>query len=98
MVKGKTWNGHPLIQISIKRHDHKPIDPPWRDKQAIKTQVVGEDREGVEIYPAKSRLQDQSHQYHLWVVDDPTFRFTDWFGWNGQAIFENDETGELVEE
>jgi hypothetical protein len=91
-VASERWNGLPVIQISIKRHDGKPIDPPWRVKQSIKNQIVGEDREGVEIYPAKSRLNDQTNAYHLWVIDDPTFRFP--FGWKGKAILDDGETRE----
>jgi hypothetical protein len=97
VARGKTWNGRPLVQISIKRHDGKPLHPLWRDKQAIKNQVVGEECEGIELYPAESRKHDQVNQYHLWAIDDRTFRFP--FGWPGRVTLDDDDTkGELVEE
>jgi hypothetical protein len=96
VVKGKSWNERPVIQLSIKRHDGKPIDS-WSDKQMIKNQLVGDECEGVEIYPAESRLNDQVNAYHLWVVDDCNFRFP--FAWLGRAmVLDDDEKGELEEE
>ena len=53
-----------LVWISIRRNDREPIIN-WRDKQAIKNQLLGEECEAVEIYPAESRLVDTSNQYHL---------------------------------
>lgn len=102
IVKGKDWNESPVIQLSIRRHDNKPIDPPWRDKQAIKNQLVDPECEGVEIYPAESRLIDERNQYHLWVIADHSFRFTDAFGWKGARVTKTTNTdidkGELKEE
>jgi len=99
--KSKPWNGRPVIQLSIRRHDNKPIDLPWRDKQAIKNQLVGEKYEGVELYPAESRRQEtKSNQYHLWVIADDKFRFTDWIGWKADRNVATDpdpiDHGELV--
>ena len=65
VVKGKAWNGRPVIQLSIKRHDGQAIDPSWRDKQQIKNQLVDDECEAVELYPAESRKHDQVNQYHL---------------------------------
>ncbi len=62
-------SGHkPLVvtHLSIKRNDRGPIHD-WRDFQIIKNTFCGDDAEGVEIYPAESRLVDTSNQYHLWV-------------------------------
>jgi hypothetical protein len=53
--------------ISIRRHDWQPCTD-WRDKQAIKNQIVGPEWEAAELYPAESRLQDTGNWYHLWVV------------------------------
>ncbi len=53
--------------LSIKRLDRAPIRN-WRHFQQIKNEVVGEDREAVEIYPAEDRLVDNANQYHLWVL------------------------------
>ena len=52
--------------LSIKRLDKEPIHD-WRDLQAIKNMLVGEEYEAVEIYPAESRLIDSANQFHLWV-------------------------------
>jgi hypothetical protein len=62
------------IHLSIKRIDKDPIHD-WRDLQEIKNKLVGEECEGVEIYPAESRIVDMANQYHLWVCPDPTYRF-----------------------
>jgi hypothetical protein len=69
----------PIIHLSIKTLDKQPVRD-WRDCQHIKNQLVGSECEGVELYPAESRLVDTANSYHIWVVEDPTFRFP--FGWN----------------
>jgi hypothetical protein len=54
-----------MIQLGINaidgsaRHD-------WRDFQAIKNQLAGEECEAFELYPAESRLLDPSNYYTLW--------------------------------
>ena len=53
--------------ISIRRHDWQPCSD-WRDKQAIKNQIVGPKWEAAEIYPAESRVQDEGNWSHLWVM------------------------------
>jgi len=76
----------PLIWLSIKsvendaRHD-------WRDLQRIKNELVGAEAEGVELYPAESRLVDNANQFHLWVF--PNFRFP--FGFNERLVSEGTE-------
>lgn len=60
--------------LSIKRIDRSAIRD-WRDLQWIKNQIVGVENEGCELYPAESRLLDTANQYHLWVFEDPRFRF-----------------------
>jgi hypothetical protein len=89
------FEGRTVIQLSIKRRDREAISPEWRDKQEIKNQLVGPEYEGVELYPAESRLNDQVNKYHLWVVDDANFRFL--LGWRGRATLEDDAKGELEE-
>lgn len=74
-LKRCPWiEGMVLVHLSIKRRDKAPIED-WRDMQRIKNELVGEECEGVELYPAESRLVDSANQYHLWVVDDPEFRW-----------------------
>jgi len=53
--------------LSIRRHDNSAIRD-WRDLQRIKNELCGQDREGLEIYPAENRLVDVGNHYHLWVL------------------------------
>ena len=53
--------------MAIRRHDWKPCSG-WRDKQAIKSQIVGSEWEAAELYPAESRVQDEGNWSHLWVM------------------------------
>jgi hypothetical protein len=90
-----------LVHLSIKLNTREVVKD-WRDFQAIKNQLVGEECEGVELYPASSRLVDTSNQYHIWAVADPTFRFPfgfserfvteDTLGKSQQRKFEHEET------
>ena len=53
--------------LSIKRNDrHWKHD--WRHLQRIKNELVGDEAEAVELYPAESRLVDEANHYHLWVL------------------------------
>lgn len=52
--------------LSIRRKDRKPCRD-WRHFQQIKNQLCGVEREGLELYPAESRLVDTANQFHLWV-------------------------------
>jgi hypothetical protein len=63
-----------MVQLNIRRRDGKPIFRDWRHFQWIKNQLIGEECEAVEIYPAESRLVDTSNKYHLWCFTDPTYR------------------------
>ena len=78
-------HGPNLIWLSIKRRDRRPIRD-WRHFQRIKNELVGPECEGVELYPADSRLVDTSNQFHLYCVDDPTFRFP--FGFQERLVME----------
>jgi hypothetical protein len=55
--------------ITLKRHDRRAVRD-WRHLQSIKNEVVGPEREAMEIFPAESRLMDTSNQYHLWVLPE----------------------------
>jgi hypothetical protein len=60
---------HPMgewVHLSIKDHDRSARHD-WRDLQRIKNELVGEEFEAIEIYPAESRLVDTCNQYHLYV-------------------------------
>jgi hypothetical protein len=72
-----------LVYLSIKRNDRGVVRD-WRDLQAIKNAIVGFECEGVELYPAESRLVDAANQYHLFVVADPSFRWP--FGFTEREV------------
>ena len=71
-----------IAWLSIKRIDRQPIHD-WRDLQRIKNELIGEENEGVELYPAESRCVDLTNQYHLFVIKDPQYRFP--FGFDERA-------------
>src|SRR5579859_6648776 len=79
--------GEPLTitWLSIKRND-KQANMDWRHLQWIKNQLVGNENEGCELFPAESRLVDGSNQFHLWVFEDPRFRFP--FGFPERSVTE----------
>jgi hypothetical protein len=56
-----------VTHLSIRRQDRGPARD-WRHFQQIKNQLCGAEREGVELYPAESRVVDTVNQFHLWVM------------------------------
>jgi len=82
-----------LIYLSIKRLDKHPVHD-WRHLQRIKNELVGEECEAVELYPAESRLLDTSNQYHLWCIKKPGVRFP--FGFNDGRNVSGKEEAEAV--
>lgn len=56
-----------MLHISFRRHD-RGVQRDWRDTQRIKNDLVGEEQEMVEMYPAESRVVDTANQFHLWGV------------------------------
>lgn len=79
-----------MFHLNIRRRDGKPIFRDWRHFQRIKNELVGEECEGVELYPAESRLNDTANKYHLWVVKDRTYRFP--FGMQERDVQEESGT------
>ena len=55
------------VHLSIKRIDGCAVHD-WRDFQRIKNELAGPEAEGVELYPAESRLVDGANQYHLYCL------------------------------
>lgn len=55
------------LHLSIHRIDRKAIHD-WRHLQRIKNELVGAEREAIEIYPPESHLFDGANEYHLWVL------------------------------
>ena len=57
--------GKSMIQLGIASHDGTARHD-WRDFQAIKNQLAGEDCEAFELYPSEGRLLDPSNYYSIW--------------------------------
>jgi hypothetical protein len=76
----------PFVHLNIARCDGEPCTS-WRDFQEIKNELVGTENEGVELFPAESRLVDTANQYHLWVMADSHYRFP--FGYQRRLVFEH---------
>ena len=78
-------DGPPMVHLSMRtvendtRHD-------WREMQRVKNAILGPDWEGVELYPAESRVVDTANQFHLWCV-----QFTFPFGFNSRLALDTDE-------
>jgi hypothetical protein len=83
-----------MVCLSARRLDRGPLND-WRHMQRIKNQLVGPECEGVELYPAESRLIDTANQRFLWVVADPTFRWP--FGFNQGRHVSSESTGGAVQ-
>lgn len=56
-----------ITHLSIRRNDRAAARD-WRHFQQIKNQLCGAEREGLELYPAESRVVDTVNQFHLWVL------------------------------
>ena len=81
-----------LTHLSFKNRANNPfID--WRDRQEIKNQLCGPEREGCELYPAESRLVDAANQFHLWVLPEGD-RFP--FGFEQRFIVDNEGIHEQI--
>jgi hypothetical protein len=80
-----------MTWLSIKSIDQSATHD-WRHFQRIKNELVGNECEGVEIYPAESRCVDSSNQYHLFVMRDPKLRLP--FGFKERLVLDD---GELCE-
>jgi len=89
--KVQSIGGFPeLIHLSIKSIDKQPIRD-WRHLQRIKNEIVGEEHEAVELYPAESRKVDLANQFHLWVLKDAELRFP--FGFIDRATSDSEGHG-----
>lgn len=60
----------PVMQINIRRRDGNVIFRDWREFQDIKNQLAGPECEGLELYPAESRVIDVNNKYHIWCILD----------------------------
>lgn len=93
-VERLTGDYESFVHLNIRRRDGGPILRDWRHFQWIKNQLVGEECEGVELYPAESRLVDTSNKFHLFVCTDPEHRlpFGDMFGNTRDVDYTNGPT------
>jgi hypothetical protein len=80
----KRYHDEGLVHLNIRRRDGAPVIRDWRHFQLIKNQLIGEECEAVELYPAESRKVDSANKYHLYGVADPTYRFP--FGWEERDV------------
>lgn len=55
------------VHLSIHSRNRRPVAD-WRHFQQIKNDIMGPDREAVELYPDEKRLVDTANEYHLWVL------------------------------
>jgi hypothetical protein len=74
------------IYLGVKRLDKAPMAD-WRVKQRIKNAILGDEAEAVELYPAESRLIDESNHYHLFGVLPPA-RIP--LGWRERKVGDGD--------
>lgn len=61
------------VHLNIRRVDGGPVLRDWRHFQQIKNELLGDECEAIEMYPAESRKVDTSNKYHLIGHSDPTF-------------------------
>jgi hypothetical protein len=67
------WHSE-MKHLNIRRRDGAAIFD-WRHRQMIKNQLLDNECEAMELYPAESRLNDTSNKYHLFGFIDPKVRF-----------------------
>ena len=63
-----------MIELAVRRQDRGHVQD-WRHMQEIKNQLVGKECEGVELFPAESRLKDSCNQFWMYCFEDPKIRF-----------------------
>ncbi len=56
-----------LEVLMVRRHDEGD-EYPWRDLQRIKNELVGEDREAVQVFPKQGEVVDVADMAHIWLV------------------------------
>lgn len=61
--QGKTY-----WELSYRRRDRAPIHD-WRVSQRIKNEICGPEAEGIELYPAESRLLDTANEYWIYAFE-----------------------------
>ena len=72
--------GMQMVHLQIEAHDHSATHD-WRDFQRLKTEILGEEEEALELYPAESCLVDDRNAYHLWSISGSNNFLTRLLGW-----------------
>jgi len=70
--EGFPWGNGPYAILGI-THVSETARHDWRDLQRVKNDLVGEEWEGVELYPSESRLVDPSNRFYLWCCPPGVF-------------------------
>jgi len=78
--------------LSIRRNDRGVVSD-WRDVQLIKNELAGPECEGVQLFPAESRLVDTANQYYIYCILDPSVRFP--FGFEERLVAEGSTGGSV---
>jgi hypothetical protein len=73
----------PVIHLQIESNDRRPIHN-WMDLQRIKNEILGDEEEALEMYPAQSDLVNDRNAYHLWSVPESNGFLTRLLGWGKQ--------------
>ena len=81
-----------MIMLAIKRRDKKAVHD-WRELQRVKNEVIGPEYEGMEMFPAESRLLDTSNIYFMFVFADPKIRWP--FGFGNRWVSNVSENGSV---
>ena len=55
------------IRLDIRHNQNKPIRE-WKHLQRIKNELIGEEREAMEIFPPQSMVTDMSNMHHLFAA------------------------------
>ena len=55
-----------FVELAVHNHNRTP-HVPWRHLQQIKDEVMGPEREAVQLFPADDRLVDTANEYWLYV-------------------------------
>lgn len=55
------------IRAMVQKHDNTRLAHHWKEMQAIKNELFGEETTAVEYYPAESNLEDNFNIYWMWI-------------------------------
>ena len=64
--------------LSIRSIDNDHLAHDWRDLMRIKNELIGPDREAIELYPSMERIHDTANQFHLWVLPEGMLQPVGW--------------------